>query len=94
MSRAPTGRTDPAAGGAAPPPRTLDITRFVCPMTFVRVKLALEAMNPGERLEVRLNAGEPLENVPRSVAEMGHEVLTLAPEAGPGGVHRLLVRLR
>lgn len=76
------------------PDRALDITRLVCPMTFVRTKLALESMAAGECLEVRLNAGEPLENVPRSVVEMGHEVISLAPEAGAPGVHRLRVRLR
>lgn len=76
------------------PDRTLDITRFVCPMTFVRTRLALESMAPGECLEVRLNRGEPLENVPRSVVEMGHEVLALAPENGADGVFRLRIRLR
>lgn len=80
--------------GAPPPDRALDVTRLVCPMTFVRTKLALESMTAGERLEVRLNAGEPLDNVPRSVREMGHEVLALAPEDESPGVWRLLVRLR
>lgn len=77
-----------------PPDRVLDVTRLVCPMTFVRTKLVLEAMAAGDRLEVRLNEGEPLENVPRSVREMGHEVLELAPEDESPRVWRLLVRLR
>jgi TusA-related sulfurtransferase len=75
-------------------PMLLDITADVCPITFVRTKLALERMPSGGRLEVRLNAGEPLRNVPRALAESGHSVLSLAPE-DPGrddGVHRLLVR--
>ena len=80
--------------GSPPPDRALDITRLVCPMTFVRTKLALESIAAGERLEVRLNAGDPLENVPRSVREMGHEVLALAPDGESPGVWRLLVRLR
>jgi TusA-related sulfurtransferase len=53
-------------------------------------------MIPGETLEIRLNAGEPLENVPRSLTELGHEVLDLEPE-NPGdqsGVHRLRVLKR
>jgi TusA-related sulfurtransferase len=54
--------------------RTLDITALTCPMTWVRTKLELERMAPGEALEVRCAEGEALENVPRSAAEAGHEV--------------------
>jgi TusA-related sulfurtransferase len=54
--------------------RTLDITGLTCPMTWVRTKLELERMAPGEALEVHCAAGEALENVPRSAAEAGHEV--------------------
>ncbi len=72
----------------------LDITSQVCPMTFVRTKLAVERMTAGQVLEVRLNPGEPLENVPRSLAEHGHTVLWVrAEDAGnPDGPHRLRVR--
>lgn len=58
----------------------LDITSDVCPITFVRTKLLIEKMKSGEVLEVRLTEGEPLENVPRSVSEEGHEVLSLEPD--------------
>ena len=54
--------------------RTLDVTALTCPMTWVRTKLELERMAPGEALDVRCAAGEALENVPRSAAEAGHEV--------------------
>jgi TusA-related sulfurtransferase len=54
--------------------RTLDITDLTCPMTWVRTKLELERMAPGEALEVRCREGEALENVPRSAADAGHEV--------------------
>ena len=54
--------------------RTLDVTALTCPMTWVRTKLELERMAPGEALEVRCAAGEALENVPRSAAEAGHDV--------------------
>jgi TusA-related sulfurtransferase len=54
--------------------RSLDITELTCPMTWVRTKLELERMAPGEELEVRCAAGEALENVPRSAADAGHEV--------------------
>lgn len=72
----------------------LDITDRVCPMTFVRTKLLLESMPAGARATIRLNSGEPLVNVPRSVQEMGHEILMLVPEdeKEPDGVHRLVIR--
>lgn len=54
--------------------RTLDITPYTCPITWVRTKLALEALATGDSLEVRCNPGEALENVPRSAREAGHEV--------------------
>ncbi len=54
--------------------RSLDITAFTCPMTWVRTKLELERMAPGDALEVRCRPGEALENVPRSAREAGHGV--------------------
>ena len=73
---------------------TLDITGEVCPLTFVKTKLLIEKMKVGETLEVRLTGVEPLRNVPKSVRELGHDVLSLLPESGQGaqGVHRLLLR--
>ena len=74
----------------------LDITSDLCPLTFVKAKLSVERMKVGQTLEVRLNAGEPLENVPRSLAELGHSILLVEPENenDPQGVHRLRVRKR
>jgi tRNA 2-thiouridine synthesizing protein A len=53
---------------------TLDITGLRCPLTWVRTKLALERLAPGDALEVRCAPGEALDNVPRSAREAGHEV--------------------
>jgi tRNA 2-thiouridine synthesizing protein A len=53
---------------------TLDITDLRCPMTWVKTKLALERLAPGEALEVACPPGEALDNVPRSAREAGHEV--------------------
>jgi TusA-related sulfurtransferase len=53
---------------------TLDLTGVPCPMNWVRTRLALEDLPSGERLDVRLDRGEPLESVPRSALEDGHEV--------------------
>ena len=52
----------------------LDLTGVPCPMNWVRTRLALEEMGAGEELEVVLDAGEPLDSVPRSAREDGHEV--------------------
>ena len=70
--------------------REIDITGDVCPMTFVRTRLALDRMAPGETLLVILKGEEPLKNVPRTATEQGHEVLSL--ETGSGGISRLLIR--
>lgn len=53
----------------------LDITDKMCPMTFVKTKLLMEKMADGETAEVRLRDGEPLENVPRSLLELGQEII-------------------
>jgi tRNA 2-thiouridine synthesizing protein A len=53
---------------------TLDLTGVVCPMNWVRARLALERMQPGELLELVLDEGEALESVPRSAREEGHAV--------------------
>jgi len=73
----------------------IDITAEVCPLTFVKTKLLIERMRPGEVAEVRLKGQEPLENVPRSIRDHGHVVLAITPEdaaQGPFGIHRLVLR--
>jgi TusA-related sulfurtransferase len=72
------------------PHAVVDITREVCPMTYVRTKLRLEALPPGGLLEVRLQGEEPLRNVPRSAQEEGHEVVGLWPVSD--GVFKLWLR--
>ncbi len=52
-----------------------DYRGVACPMNFVKVKLDLANMATGQRLKVLLDDGEPIENVPRSVADEGHEIL-------------------
>ena len=72
------------------PDHELDITSEICPMTFVRTRLALDRMQPGETLLVRLRGEEPLRNVPRTAREQGHAVLSL--ETGADGISELLLR--
>lgn len=55
----------------------VDITDVVCPVTFVKTKVALEELDDGQILQVHINDGEPVKNVPRSIKEEGHEVLRL-----------------
>ncbi len=52
----------------------LDLSGVPCPMNWVRTKLALEEIAPGDSLVVVLDDGEPLASVPRSAAEDGHAV--------------------
>jgi len=68
----------------------LDITRETCPMTFVKVKLQLAKMAAGQELEVILNEGEPLNNVPASCEEQGYKVLSI--EAVGEGKHRIVIK--
>jgi len=72
------------------PPRTLDITHEICPMTFVRTRLALDALAPGQLLLVLLRGEEPRLNVPRTALAQGHEVVS--QEDGADGITRLLLR--
>lgn len=53
----------------------IDITDVVCPVTFVKAKVALEEMENGQILEIKLNYGEPIQNVPRSLKNEKHKVL-------------------
>jgi tRNA 2-thiouridine synthesizing protein A len=52
----------------------LDLTGVPCPMNWVRTRLALEGLAPGDSLVVLLDDGEPLDSVPRSAREDGHRV--------------------
>ena len=55
----------------------VDITDVNCPVTFVKTKVALEELDEGQVLQVHLNNGEPVQNLPRSLKEEGHEILKL-----------------
>lgn len=68
----------------------IDITDVVCPVTFVKTKVALDEMDDGQILRVRLNDGEPVGNVPRSVKDEGHQILKLTENGD--GTYDLLIR--
>lgn len=56
---------------------TVNITDVVCPVTFVKAKVALEELDEGQILSIHMNDGEPVQNVPRSIKEEGHQILKL-----------------
>lgn len=68
----------------------LDLRGTPCPLNFVRTKLKLERMPPGARLEVWLDAGEPVEQVPDSLRMEGYVVEQV--EAQVEGYFTLYVR--
>ena len=57
------------------PGETLDLSGEVCPFTFVRTKLALEALPIGATLRVIVDYEPAVRNLPRSAREWGQEVL-------------------
>lgn len=57
--------------------KAIDITTETCPMTYVRTRLALDTMQTGQILLVRLKGEDPLRNVPRAAADQGHDPLDL-----------------
>ena len=69
---------------------TVDITDVVCPVTFVKAKVALEELDEGQVLAVRMNDGEPVQNVPRSIKDEGHKILKLVKNED--GTYTLYVR--
>ena len=58
----------------APPDAQLDLRGTPCPINFVRTKLKLEQLPPGALLEVWLDPGEPMEQVPDSLAMEGYGI--------------------
>jgi tRNA 2-thiouridine synthesizing protein A len=55
--------------------KDLNLQGEVCPYTFVKSKLALEIMQPGQVLRVIVDNDESASNVPRSMQNEGHNVL-------------------
>ena len=75
---------------SGPADQYLDITNEVCPMTFVKTRLALDRLAPGQTLLIRLRGNEPSRNVPRTAVEQGHTVLS--QHERPDGTTDLLLR--
>ncbi len=69
---------------------TVDITDVVCPITFVKAKCAIEELDDGQIIAVHMNDGEPVQNVPRSIKEEGHQILKLIDNED--GTYDLIVK--
>ncbi|MFZ5800305.1 MAG: sulfurtransferase TusA family protein [Candidatus Omnitrophota bacterium] len=53
-----------------------DFRGVVCPLNFAKTKIELAKLKSGELLEIWLDDGEPIENVPGSVKSEGHQVIS------------------
>ncbi len=68
----------------------VDITDKVCPNTFVKAKVAIDELDEGQVIAIRMNDGEPVQNVPRSIKDDGHKILKL--NDNKDGTYTLFVR--
>lgn len=59
--------------------KQLDLTGVPCPFNFVKAKLALDELAPGELLELILDDGDAMLNVPRGLKEEGHTITKVTP---------------
>ncbi|AGB42215.1 sulfite reductase, beta subunit (hemoprotein) [Halobacteroides halobius DSM 5150] len=67
-----------------------DLRGVECPMNFVKAKVAISPLDEGDILEIYLDEGEPIANVPQSLAKEGHEILS--KEQTKEGHYILLVK--
>jgi len=54
-----------------------DFRGVACPMNFVKTKIELSKIKKGDFLEIYLDEGDPINNVPGSVKEEGHEIIEI-----------------
>ncbi len=64
------------------PDLQMDLRGTPCPLNFVRTKLRLEQMQPGSLLEVWLDGGEPIEQVPDSLRMEGYTIEKIEERSG------------
>jgi len=83
---------DEHAGPRKVPAEVVDLRGVACPLNFVKAKLALEQVPVGCRLSIILDEGEPSENVPASLAEQGHQIVSI--KGTDNGVYLEVIRGR
>ncbi|BFU97159.1 MAG: putative Sulfurtransferase TusA [Nitrospira sp.] len=71
------------------PDAELDLRGVICPYNFVKTKLKLDMMGEGQVLAVLLDDGEPIRNVPQSLRNEGH---TIVSQEQIERVHRVVIR--
>ncbi|TAF50489.1 MAG: sulfurtransferase TusA family protein [Oscillatoriales cyanobacterium] len=59
----------------------MDLRGTPCPLNFVRAKLRLQQMSPGQQLELWIDGGEPVEQVPDSLTMAGYTIEALFAQA-------------
>ncbi len=79
----------PAQAVDPEPPQCVDLTRDACPVTFLKAKLHIERLAPGEAIELALADGPTLRDLPRSIKDDGHRIERVRRE---GNTVFLLVR--
>ena len=57
--------------------KEIDLLDEICPMTFVKTKLAIERINEGQRIKVIFNSQEAKTNVPKSLSEVNHKIIAI-----------------
>lgn len=67
----------------------LDLKGTPCPINYVKAKLYLEGIDSGSTVEIILDEGEPMDNVPKSLENDGHKILKIDKE---GSFYRVLVK--
>lgn len=55
--------------------KAIDLSGVACPMNFVKTKAALAGLAKDDLLEITLDEGDAILNVPRSLKEEGHQVV-------------------
>lgn len=60
--------------------RFKDYSGVACPMNFVKTKVDLARMKSGEVLEIILDDGAPIDNVPKSIQSEGHTIASTTKE--------------
>ena len=71
----------------------IDITGDLCPITFVKTKLFIEDHSTGQIVMIRLRAGEPLDNIPATLREEGHNILSLEAESEAEEIWQLVIEI-
>jgi len=72
--------TPPQGANASAEVRVKDFRGVACPMNFVKTKIELSSLKSGDLLEIWLDDGQPIQNVPGSVRNEGHEVVSAVQE--------------